>query len=93
MPFKKFPNLRVYRANFPNLKGPRAPSQNCQKKSLLTHHQVLPSFPLGSLDLQQYQGVQCRMVSVVNFFDFFEIIIFCFVVDIYYVIWCMMWRL
>ena len=24
-------NLVVYRANFPNLKGPRAPSQNCQK--------------------------------------------------------------
>ena len=31
MPFRKFPNLRVYQANFPNLKGPRAPSQNCQK--------------------------------------------------------------
>ena len=29
--FKKFPNLVVYRANFPNLKGPTAPSQNCQK--------------------------------------------------------------
>ena len=24
----------VYRANFPILKGPRAPSQNCKKKSL-----------------------------------------------------------
>ena len=29
---RKFPNLVVYRANFPNLKGPRAPSQNCKKK-------------------------------------------------------------
>ena len=27
----KFPNLRVYHAHFPNLKGPRAPSQNCKK--------------------------------------------------------------
>ena len=27
----KFPNLGVYHANFPNLKGPRAPSQNCKK--------------------------------------------------------------
>ena len=32
--FRKFPKIVVYRANFPNLKGPRAPSQNCQKKSL-----------------------------------------------------------
>ena len=30
----KFPNLGVCHANFPNLKGPRAPSQNCKKKSL-----------------------------------------------------------
>ena len=27
-----FPKIVVYRANFPNLKGPRAPSQNCKKK-------------------------------------------------------------
>ena len=32
--FRKFPKIVVYRANFPNLKGPRAPSQNCKKKSL-----------------------------------------------------------
>ena len=31
MHFNKFPNLGVYHANFPNLKGPRAPSQNCKK--------------------------------------------------------------
>ena len=30
--YKKFPNIEVYHANFPNLKGPRAPSQNCRKK-------------------------------------------------------------
>ena len=30
----KIPNLGVYSTNFPNLKGPRAPSQNCKKKSL-----------------------------------------------------------
>ena len=29
--FRKFPKIVVYRANFPNLKGPRAPSQNCKK--------------------------------------------------------------
>ena len=28
----KFPNLGVYPATFPNLKGPRAPSQYCKKK-------------------------------------------------------------
>ena len=30
--YKKFPNLGVCHANFPNLKGPRVPSQNCKKK-------------------------------------------------------------
>ena len=34
--FNKFPNLGVYDANFPNLNGPGAPSQNC-KKSLVGH--------------------------------------------------------
>ena len=29
--FRKISNSAVYRANFPNLKGPRAPSQNCKK--------------------------------------------------------------
>ena len=29
--YNKFPNLGVYRANFPNLREPRAPSQNCKK--------------------------------------------------------------
>ena len=29
--YNKFPNLGVYHAKFPNLKGPRAPSHNCQK--------------------------------------------------------------
>ena len=29
-----------------------------------------------------HHGVQCRMISVVNFFCIFEIIIFCFVVAI-----------
>ena len=33
--YNKFPNSGVYHANFHNLKSPRAPSQNCQKKSLL----------------------------------------------------------
>ena len=32
--YNKFPNLGVYPTNFPNLKGPRAPSQTCKKKSL-----------------------------------------------------------
>ena len=32
--FRKIPNLVVYRPNFPNLNGPKAPSQNCKKKSL-----------------------------------------------------------
>ena len=31
--YNKFPNLGVYHANFPNLKSPWAPSQNCKKKS------------------------------------------------------------
>ena len=29
--YNKFPNLGVCHANFPNLKGPRVPSQNCKK--------------------------------------------------------------
>ena len=29
--YNKFPNLGVYHATFPNLKGPRAPSRNCKK--------------------------------------------------------------
>ena len=29
--YNKFPNLGVYSATFPNLKGPRAPSQKCKK--------------------------------------------------------------
>ena len=29
--YNKFPNLGVYHANFHNLKGPRAPSQNRKK--------------------------------------------------------------
>ena len=32
--YNKFPNLGVYNATFFSLKGPRAPSQNCKKKSL-----------------------------------------------------------
>ena len=31
MHYNKFPNLEVYHANFPNLKGPRPPSQNWKK--------------------------------------------------------------
>ena len=31
--YNKFPNLGVYHATFPNLKGPRAHSENCKKKS------------------------------------------------------------
>ena len=30
--YNKFPNLGFYHTNFFNLKGPRAPSQNCKKK-------------------------------------------------------------
>ena len=29
--YNKFPNSGVFGANFPNLKGPRTPSQNCKK--------------------------------------------------------------
>ena len=32
--YDRFLNLGVYHANFPNLKGPRLPSQNCKKISL-----------------------------------------------------------
>ena len=32
-----FPNIVVYHANFSNLKGPRASSQNCKKKSLTSN--------------------------------------------------------
>ena len=32
--YNKFPNYGVYRASFPNLKGPRAPSQNCKKRAV-----------------------------------------------------------
>ena len=32
--YNKFPYLEVYQATFPNLKGPRAPSQYWNKKSL-----------------------------------------------------------
>ena len=32
--YNKFPNLEVCQANFPILKGPRAPSRNCKKKSM-----------------------------------------------------------
>ena len=38
--YNKVSNLGVYRANFPNLKGPRAPSQNCNK---------FPAEPPGAL--------------------------------------------
>ena len=31
--YNKFPNLGAYHANFPNLKGPRVPSPNCEKKN------------------------------------------------------------
>ena len=30
MHYNKFPNLGIYHTNFPNLKGPRAPSQDCK---------------------------------------------------------------
>ena len=33
MHYNKFPNLAVYHANFPNLKGPRAPSKKLKKIS------------------------------------------------------------
>ena len=29
--YNKFTNLGVFRTNFPDLKGPRIPSQNCKK--------------------------------------------------------------
>ena len=53
MPFRKFHNLRVYRANFLNLKGPRAPSQNCVSGGF---HGVLPFRPtyrLARLDMSE----------------------------------------
>ena len=31
--YNKLPNLRIYYANFPNLKGLRAPSRNFKKKN------------------------------------------------------------
>ena len=46
--YNKFPNLGVYRATFPNLKGPRAPSQNCKKIPVYpTYLNIFtPHFPL-----------------------------------------------
>ena len=38
--------------------------------------------PYGFVDYHSIHGVQRRMISVDNFFRFFEIIIFCFVVAI-----------
>ena len=46
--YNKFPNLRVCNANFPNLKGPRAPSQNCKKN------------PWYNLIKKHFGGIKCE---------------------------------
>ena len=42
--YNKFPNLGVYDANFPNLKGPGAPSQNCKKNPCMMLHEFYLSY-------------------------------------------------
>ena len=47
----KFPNSGVYHVNFPNLKGPRAHSQNCKKNPFINAKNPLNAHPYRATSL------------------------------------------